>query len=228
MGRARDLARWSERLAQRGFANPPRATYVPSVADVLLLDVMGTLVYDPFHEVMPSHFGMTLDELLAVKHPRAWVDFERGRLDEETFLRRFFADERPYDTAAFRAAVRSAYRFLPGIEPLLGELAQQGVPMHALSNYPCWYRMIEERVGLSRYVPWTFVSCKTGLRKPEPEAYRNAARALGVPLETCLFVDDRPANCAAAEAVGMQAMVFQGAEGLRAELASRGMLASPG
>jgi HAD superfamily hydrolase (TIGR01509 family) len=193
-------------------------------ADALLLDVMGTLVYDPFHREMPAFFGMTLEELLAEKHPDAWVRFEHGELSEEAFLRRFFADGRDYDRAGFVAHVRAAYRFLEGVEPLLAELRERGVPMHALSNYPRWYELIESELALSRYLEWSFVSCETGVRKPHPEAYRNAARTLELPPERCLFVDDRPGNCAAAREVGMDAVVFEDASQLRRALEARGVL----
>ena len=46
---------------------------------VLLLDVMSNLVIDPFYEIMPAFFGMTFDEMMAAKHPTAWVEFEHGR-----------------------------------------------------------------------------------------------------------------------------------------------------
>lgn len=47
-----------------------------------------------------------------------------------------------------------------------------------------------------------------GVRKPDPEPYRAAARALGVPPQACLFVDDMPVNCRGAEAVGMASLWF--------------------
>lgn len=190
------------------------------MTDVLLLDVMGTLVYDPFFADMPAFFGMSLRELLDQKHPDAWVRFEHGEIDESEMLRSFFADGRAYDHDAFVAMVRSSYRYLDGIEPLLADLRAQGVPMHAMSNYPCWYRFIEERLALSRYLEWSFVSCETGLRKPAREAYEHAARTLGVAPERCVFVDDRQKNVDAARAVGMRGVVFQSAEQLRAELSS--------
>jgi HAD superfamily hydrolase (TIGR01509 family) len=191
---------------------------------ILLLDVMGTLVHDPFHREMPEFFGLTFQQMLEHKHPTAWVEFERGEIDERTFARRFFADERRVDPEAFREHIRGSYRWLPGIEPLLAELRQQGVAMHALSNYPRWYRLIEERLGLSRYLEWSFVSCETGLRKPAPEPYRHAVRALGVAPEQCLFVDDRERNCEPARELGMEALRFEDAEQLRTALQSRGIL----
>lgn len=196
-------------------------------AEVILFDVMGTLVHDPFFEEIPGFFGMSLPELLTVKHPSAWVRFEHGELEEDELLASFFADRRAFDGDAFVTMLRSAYRWLEGVEPLLGELRERGVAMHALSNYPCWYRLIEERLSLSRYVAWSFVSCETGVRKPDREAYLYACRTLGVAAERCLFVDDRPVNCAAARAVGMDAIVFNDAATLRAQLLDRGILESP-
>lgn len=191
--------------------------------DVILFDVMDTLVHDPFHEI-PTFFGLTTEALLDAKHPSAWVEFEHGRLDEAGFLERFFADGRAYDHAGFLDAMVSGYRFLDGVEPLLAELHARAIPMHALSNYPRWYRRIEARLGLSRFLAWSFVSCETGVRKPDLEAYLGAARALELSPSRCLFVDDRERNCAAARAVGMDAIRFEGADSLREELSRRGLL----
>lgn len=191
---------------------------------ILLLDVMGTLVRDPFFEDLPRHFGLTFEALLRDKHPRAWIDFESGHIDEATFVRRFFADGRHVDLDALRGCVAAGYRFLPGIEALLEELRGRGVEMHALSNYPPWYRLIEARLGLGRFLRWSFVSCETGVRKPAPQAYLGALERLGVPATRCLFVDDAEGNCAAARAVGIDAVRFAGAPALREELARRGVL----
>jgi HAD superfamily hydrolase (TIGR01509 family) len=190
----------------------------------LLLDVMDTLVRDPFHDVIPRFFGLTMVQLLAEKHPTAWLAFERGECSPPEYYRSMFADGRAFDHDAFERAVFGAYRLIDGIEPLLGRLAQAGVPMHALSNYPVWYRELDERLGLSRFLEWSFVSCNTRLRKPDPQAYLNAARDLGRPPEACLFVDDRPVNCEAARAVGMPAIVFSSAGALEQDLARHGIV----
>lgn len=186
---------------------------------VLLLDVMGTLVYDPFHEHMPAFFGMTLRELLEVKHPDAWVRFEHGEIDEREMLESFFADGRAFDHQAFEQMVRDGYAYLDGIEALLSDLHARGVAMRAMSNYPSWYRWIEAKLGLSRYMPWSFVSCETGFRKPAPKAYLHAANTLKVAPERCVFVDDRQSNVSAAREVGMQGIVFENATQLRSALA---------
>jgi FMN hydrolase / 5-amino-6-(5-phospho-D-ribitylamino)uracil phosphatase len=74
----------------------------------VLWDVMDTLVVDPFQRTMPEFFGLTLKELMAIKHPTAWVRFERAELDEQSFLESFFQDGRSYDQEGFKACVRAA------------------------------------------------------------------------------------------------------------------------
>ena len=191
---------------------------------VLLLDVMGTLVYEPFYVEVPRFFGMTLDQLLRDKHPTAWADFETGSIDEAQLEARFFLDGRSYDHVGMRDAMVEAYRFLDGVEALLEDLQDAGVAMHALSNYPDWYLLIERKLRLSRFLEWSFVSCHTGYRKPAPEAYRVALRTLDRPAGEVVFVDDREENCRAARREGLDALHFQGAESLRRELAARGLL----
>lgn len=191
---------------------------------ILLWDVMGTLVHDPFFSEMPRFFGMTFDDLLEAKHPSAWVEFERGERSEDEFLEGFFEDRREFDREAFVQSIRASYRWIPGMEELLCELREVGCRMHAFSNYPVWYRLIEERLRLSRFLEWTFVSCRTGLRKPEPAAYAHVLQELSVPPGRCLFIDDRPQNCEAARQEGIQSIVFEEAEPLRSAFERMGVL----
>jgi HAD superfamily hydrolase (TIGR01509 family) len=188
---------------------------------VLLCDVMDTLVYNPFNREIPAFFGLSHAELARCKHPSAWADFERGELDEREYLRQSFADCRSFDHAAFKEMMRQAYRWIDGAEHLLKCLRGEGFEIHALSNYPIWYRTIEAELGLSRYLHWTFVSCRTGVRKPDPAAYWGAARALGREPGACLFIDDNLQNCRAAEAIGMPSIHFRDTDMLWAELVQR-------
>ena len=190
----------------------------------LLLDVMDTLVRDPFLEDVCAFHQATVEELFSVKDKEAWFAFERGELSEAEYAASYYTDRRHLDLAGLRDIMRAGYRFLDGVEALLTELKAQQVPMFALSNYPIWSEMIEEKLQLKRFLSWDFVSWKTGVRKPDPQAYLGAAHKLGVPPQRCLFVDDREKNCAAARAVGMPALRFRDAASLRADLVERGIL----
>jgi HAD superfamily hydrolase (TIGR01509 family) len=110
------------------------------------------------------------------------------------------------------------------MEELLADLRASGCTMHAFSNYPVWYELVEQRLGLSRFLEWTFVSCRTGLRKPDPAAYRSVVEELGIPAEHFVFVDDRESNCEAARQSGMGSVKFEGADSLRAYLAETEVL----
>ena len=50
-------------------------------------------------------------------------------------------------------------------------------------------------------------SCETGVRKPNPAIFRLALEALDVGPEQAVFLDDHPANVAAAESVGITGIV---------------------
>lgn len=119
-----------------------------------------TVVVDPFYKHMAPFFGLTFQELLDAKHPTAWLEFERGQVDEAQFAAIFFKDGRHVDPVALRAAMTRAYDFVPGMEPLLQELVDGGYQLHACSNYTTWYRAIEDKLALSRFLEWTFVSCE--------------------------------------------------------------------
>jgi len=191
---------------------------------LLLVDVMDTLVYNPFNVEIPRFFGLSRSELLAEKHPTAWIRFETGEIDESEYLRTYFADGRDFDHAEFLNVVRRAYRWVDGAEQLLKRLCDQGFQIHAFSNYPIWYLTIETRLRLSRYLSWTFVSCMTGVRKPASAAYLGASQKLNLAVEACLFIDDSLENCRAAETIGMPAIPFLDTASLRDEMRRRGLL----
>lgn len=46
------------------------------------------------------------------------------------------------------------------MEDLLARLNTAGYELHALSNYPSWWRIIEDKLQPSRYLRWTFISCE--------------------------------------------------------------------
>jgi FMN phosphatase YigB (HAD superfamily) len=128
--------------------------------------------------------------------------------------------------------IRDGYAFLPGIERLLAELAAiqrtgAALSVHALSNYPEWYVWIENKLRLSRFLEWSFVSCQVGLRKPDPKLYEHVLRTLDAAPEDCLFVDDRQKNLDPAAALGMRTHLFQGADRLREALVAEGILPAP-
>jgi 2-haloacid dehalogenase len=67
------------------------------------------------------------------------------------------------------------------------------------------------------------VSGDEGIAKPDPALFELLGRRIGRPLEECVFVDDAPANIAAAREAGMDAILFLDDEPLRPQLRARGL-----
>ncbi|CAL4984641.1 unnamed protein product [Urochloa decumbens] len=90
-----------------------------------------------------------------------------------------------------------------------------------------WYKLIEDKLELSKYLSWTFCSCRTGKRKPSPDFYLEAVDHLNVDPASCIFIDDRMVNIEAALKVGMVGLQFKNAEALRKDLCALGVELSP-
>lgn len=170
---------------------------------------------------------MTFDELIQSKHPTAWIEFEKGLITEEELTGKFFKDARHFDLEGLKSCMRRGYVYLEGIESLLSTLKENNYEMHAFTNYPIWYELIEDKLKLSSYLSGVFCSCKTGKRKPDPEFYQEVVSQLKVDPQGCIFVDDRVQNVEAAISVGMMGLQFKNAELLQQDLSRHGVNISP-
>ena len=66
------------------------------------------------------------------------------------------------------------------------------------------------------------VSGEEGLVKPDRAIYDLFLARAGLAAQSCVFIDDSPANVAGARDAGMHALHFRGPEILRAELRALG------
>lgn len=92
---------------------------------------------------------------------------------------------------------------------LAHDLQAQGHKIGVLSNAPDDLR---DRFlnNLPVDVNWDaiIVSGEVGLRKPDPRIFEQAAEEIGVPPESCFFIDDLEENVLGAQAVGMSGYHF--------------------
>ncbi len=106
---------------------------------------------------------------------------------------------------------------LPGIERLIADLLERGVPLYALSN---WSRetfplALERFPILSSAFTDIVISGEIGLVKPDPAIFGYALNRFGRRAQECLFIDDNAANVTGAGLVGLPAVRFTGADELR-------------
>lgn len=191
------------------------------MAPIVFFDLMGTVLADPYRRAIEAATRRPLVDVARERDPDAWPAFESGAIDEAAFARRFYADGRPFDVATFHRVRRAGYRYLPGMRELLDELAGRA-ERHLATNYPSWVDELLVRFGLHARLEAVWASCRLGVRKPDPAFYERMLA--GASPARCLLVDDRLDNCLAAEAWGLAAHHFVGADDLRGRLRAEGLL----
>ena len=188
-------------------------------------DVMDTLLTDPFREALRAATGLSVDELIARRDPAIHPAFERGELDEHEYWRAFESAGIPADRDRFHRVRQQRTQWIAGMRELLEQL-QGRVVRAAASNYPVWIEQLAAG-PLAGRVEFVIASCHVGVRKPDPGFYEAVLAQLQLPAGQVLFVDDRPANVAGAEAVGLGAHRFTDVDALRSWLVGQQVLPAP-
>jgi len=114
---------------------------------------------------------------------------------------------------------------IPGTVAVLEELAARGRRLCALTNFSheTWPVARARFEFLARFED-VVVSGEVGLVKPDPRIYRLAIERCRLAPARTVFVDDLPANVAAARAEGLHGVHFTTPERLREELVRLGAL----
>jgi len=189
--------------------------------DAVLFDFGGVFTESPFLAAKEAGAELGLEAELAMElcfgpyaedtdHP--WHRLERGEVtleDARAALVRLAA-ERGLDLDPLEMLVRLA-REDRQREPVVARalaIKARGVRTACVTN-----NILEFGEGWRSLVPVDALfdavvdSCHAGVRKPDPRIYRLALDAVDVDAEAAVFLDDHPANVAAAEALGMRGIV---------------------
>lgn len=183
--------------------------------------------WDPV-AIVRSVRGLDGAEALAERlfnHPD-WLEVDRGTLSLHTMARQ--AQERTGLSAAENLAILQAVPASllpdPAMLTLIAELHGAGHTLYALSNMG--HASIDwlEQLPFWRFFSGKVVSARVRMIKPEPDIYRYLLVSFDLKADECLFIDDSPANVAAAEVLGIRGMVFTDAHSCRQQLVSLGYL----
>jgi 2-haloacid dehalogenase len=111
------------------------------------------------------------------------------------------------------------------VADVVGELRRAGVPVYAMTNYSAekWV-LSRERLDVLRAFDGVVVSGEERVAKPDERIYRILLERYDLDPAATFFIDDMPANVAAARAVGIDAERFVDAATLRTQLVERGLL----
>ncbi|MGH3441912.1 MAG: HAD-IA family hydrolase [Nitriliruptorales bacterium] len=189
--------------------SPPRA---------VAFDIMDTVLHDPYRAALEAATGLTAREIRERRDPEVWPRFERAEITEAEFFAAYGVE---IDVEVFHDTRRSGYGFVDGMDRLLDELEGDVVRV-AATNYPIWLEELEADL-LAGCFEHVVSSHRLGVRKPDPDFYRQLCETAGADASEVLFVDDRAPNVAAAEAAGLRAHRFAGTPDLRERLRREGV-----
>lgn len=150
------------------------------------------------------------DFIRSERLPRFWEEYDRGtsawnevvetlcrmhdcpRAKCEEFLRRSIDMQEP----------------VAPTEALIRDLKAAGYKLYVLSNMSREFIDFLRRFPVYGLFDGEVVSCEEGTVKPEPEIYKILLDRYGLDPAQTLFIDDRPMNIAAAEALGIHGQLF--------------------
>jgi 2-haloacid dehalogenase len=127
--------------------------------------------------------------------------------------------------AAYRANFpASLVGEVPGSVAIVRELSAAGLPMWGLTNWPDeFWPHAPARFDFLALLEEVVVSGTERIAKPDPRIYQIAVSRTGLPASALVFVDDKQVNVEAAIQLGLDGIVFTGAQRLREQLRERGL-----
>ena len=188
--------------------------------------VLGTNAWDREQRAAAvAAFNLDAAEL-AERHPEAAASLETGRMSLDEYLRTaVFHRPRAFTPADFIAYMKGLSTPWPASIAFARALAATNRwRLATLNNESAElnsYRL--KAFGLTGIFGAFFSSCWLGIAKPSPRIFELALAMSQAEPGSSVLVDDRPRNCDAARALGMQTVQFTDVERLRGEFAALGV-----
>lgn len=195
----------------------------------LFFDVGGVLATDAWDREQRARaverFGLDAAEF-EERHAEAVGALEAGAMTLDEYLdAAVFHRPRPFGRDAFTAFMRE--QSLPHADTIALARALGGTGRFRLltlnnesAELNAWR---VRRFGLTECFAAFVSSCWVGAVKPARRIYETALAVAQVEPDRAVFIDDRPRNLEPARTLGMHALLFRGAAGLRADLAALGV-----
>jgi 2-haloacid dehalogenase len=195
----------------------------------VIFDVGGVLIeWDirlVYRELLPDEAA--IDAFLTETGWHGWNrELDRGgRWDDavEALSARF-----PHHRTLIEAAHQRWHVSVPGaIEgavEILDALHETRTALYAITNFSIekWYQTQDRFPFLKTRFRDIVVSAHERLVKPDPAIYRICLERNDLAPRDCIFIDDSPQNVAAADALGIDGILFTDADTLRRDLGERG------
>lgn len=157
----------------------------------------------------------------------AWREAKIGQITGRDYWQRIMVElghDPQDDVAAFRQMLFAGHTLDPAVVAL-AERLHEHFPLGLLSNATDELeQLLEEHYGIAHLFDVVINSARARVAKPDPQAYQLVLDGLGVAASEALFIDDKPRNIGAAEALGIPSILFTDAEALERDLVARRLL----
>ncbi|RED17268.1 HAD family hydrolase [Parasphingopyxis lamellibrachiae] len=115
---------------------------------------------------------------------------------------------------------------VPGVHPLVAELARRDIPLFAITNFGAeFWELFRPEAPVIGHFADIVISGREKLIKPDPAIYRLALERFSLEPGEALFIDDREENIRAGEKEGFVGHHFTDADRLAEALRGHGFLA---
>src|SRR5256885_1372479 len=191
---------------------------------VVVFDLGGVLIqWNPRHlyrKLLPDEALM--EEFLGTVCTQDWnerQDAGRSFAEAEAELIRHHPDK----VDLIRAWCARFDEMIPGaideVVAILSELKDRGTPVYALSNWSAEpFAPQRRRFPFLSWFDGIVVSGHEGVIKPDPRIFELLLSRYSLKPEQAVFIDDNPANAAAASALGIHGIAYRSPDQLRSEL----------
>ncbi len=156
---------------------------------------------------------------------KALSQFERGFFSPKQFYRKL----RPYmkqkiSFAAFSRKWVAIFDWQLGMAAFARRLHNAGYKVGIVSNIDkLAYAAVMKKYDLSSFVDASALSFKVHSNKPSKAIFRSIVRQLKEKPKNCIFIDDQPRHCYAAEKLGFGTIVYKNFPQLKKELEQAGV-----
>jgi 2-haloacid dehalogenase len=198
----------------------------------VVFDLGGVLIdWDPrylYRKLLDDEAAV--EEFLATVCTPEWnAEQDRGRPFAEGVAE--LVERHPVHAAAITAFHERWPEMLGGAVgssvEVLAELRAAGVPVYALTNWSAeTFGIARERFEFLEWFDGVLVSGEERMIKPDPAIFRLLLDRFGLDPGATFYIDDSPANVAAADRLGFDAVRFTSPAQLRRDLEARGLLSA--
>jgi 2-haloacid dehalogenase len=195
----------------------------------IIFDIGGVVLsprnFEGLRKKIADVLGIGVDEMREFFHEQ-WVLWRFDKIDEEQFfaslVKRFgkVEDENKSKQKADKMAEKMK-KFLHNLaKPNKDVIAiisslKGRYKIAALTNTSReWFEDNVRKFELKKYFDVIITSYEERIAKPDTRFYELALKKLGLPAESCVFIDNAEKNIPPAQALGMNTILFRGAEDL--------------